>query len=67
MRTILYLDELPEGYRTGRFKLLEDGKTVRVVVKPYHFFPNPEKMRERRPINPLFIRNHGYKVIIYRR
>ena len=66
-REELYLDELPEGYRVGKFKLIEDGKTVRVVVRPYHFFPNPKDEDNRRPINPLYVMKNGYKVIIYRR
>ena len=66
-RQDLYLETLPEGYHVGKFKLIENGKTVRVVVKPYHFFPNPKNEENQRPINPLYVINHGYKVIIYRR
>ena len=67
VREELYLDKLPEGYRVGKFKVIEDGKTVRIVVRSYHFFPNPKKEEDRRPINPKYIVKHGYKVIIYRR
>ena len=66
-REDIYLDKLPKGYHIGRYKFVEDGKTVRVVVKPYHFFPNPKNEENKRPINPLYVVNHGYKVTIYRR
>jgi len=66
-KEVLYLESLPDNYSVGEFKFLENGKVVRAIVEPYHFFPNPKNDEDRRILNPLFVIKNGYKVTIRRR
>lgn len=59
MKEVKFVEEIPEGLKEGRNKLIKEGKTVRVIVKRSKFYVKGKSNQ--------IDASKSFKVIVYNR